>query len=140
MEDVEHSSQKYDTLGDYWTEPDGTWHIVTSDLGDWRLNFSVLLHEFIELALIKHRGITEQEVLDFDLSVPSNSPYQDDPGFDPKAPYHKEHVFADAIERLIAPHLGVLISEQWDAAKKLPKWKTPHAKNHLQLVQKEEKK
>ena len=121
MEVIPHQDQRYDTLGDYWVEGD-TWHIRTSDMGDWRYNFSVLLHEFIELALMTHKGIKEEDVLAFDLAVPANSPYADDPGFDPKAPYHVEHVFSDCVERLIAPHLGMLISDPWDAAKKLPQW------------------
>jgi hypothetical protein len=29
------------------------------------------------------------------------------PGDDPRAPYHKQHVFAENIERLLAAELGV---------------------------------
>jgi hypothetical protein len=122
MEVIDHSDQKYDTLGDYWTDPDGTWQFRVSDLGDWRYNYSVLLHEFIEFALIQQHGVLEGQVLEFDLNVPSNSPYANDPGFDPGAPYHTEHVFADCVERLIAPQLGMRISDPWLAADKLPKW------------------
>ena len=71
----------------------------------------------------KFSRVSEQAVLDFDLNVPSNSPYADDPGFDPKAPYHVQHVFADCIERLIAPHLGMSFRDPWLAADKLPEWK-----------------
>lgn len=123
MEVIPHQEQRYDTLGDYWQEADGTLQFRTSDLGDWRYNFSVLLHEFVEFHLLMHEGITEGEVLDFDLAVAAASEYADDPGFDPKAPYHREHVFADCLERLIAPQLGMLISDPWKAAAQLPLWK-----------------
>ncbi len=123
MEVIPHAEQRYDTLGDYWEDDEGTWHFRVSDLGDWRYNFSILLHEFVEYALLKHAGIPETAVLAFDRAVPPFSEYADDPGFDPKAPYHQQHVYADAMERLIAPHLGMLISDPWDAAAKLPEWK-----------------
>lgn len=122
MEVIPHQEQRYDTLGDYWVTEDGTWHFRVSDLGDWRYNFSVLLHEFIEVALLTHKGVTEPEVLAFDLSVPEDSPYANDPGFDPKSPYHAEHVYADCMERLIAPHLGMSFTDPWKAAENLPKW------------------
>lgn len=125
MKVIPHLDQRYDTLGDYWIDPDGTWQFRVSDMGDWRYNFSVLLHEFVEFALLQHKGITEPEVLAFDLSVSSDSPYAEDPGFDRKAPYHVEHVYADCMERLIAPMLGMDFEDPWEAAGKLPQWKEP---------------
>lgn len=125
MKVIPHAEQRYDTLGDYWMDPDGTWQIRVSDMGDWRYNFSVLLHEFIEFALITQHEVSEKSVCDFDLAVPAESKYADDPGFDPAAPYHEEHVFSDAVERLIAPHLGMRIEDAWIAADKLPKWTPP---------------
>ena len=122
MEVIPHLNQRYDTLGDYWEDADGTWNFRVSDMGDWRYNFSVLLHEFVEYALMKHKGITEQAVLDFDLAVKPDSAYADDPGFDPAAPYHDEHVYADCMERLIAPHLGMQFEDVWAGAAKLPQW------------------
>jgi len=122
MEVIPHASQRYDTLGDYWIDPDGTWQFRVSDMGDWRYNYSVLLHEFVEFAVMQHRGIEEKTVLDFDLSVPPDSKYADDPGFDPKAPYHWEHVLADTMERILSIFLEFEIDAQWDAAKLLPKW------------------
>ena len=31
----------------------------------------------------------------------------DEPGHDPRAPYNREHVLAECIERLLANHMGV---------------------------------
>ena len=119
MEVIPHERQRYETLGDYWTDPDGTLQFRVSDLGDWRYNFSVLLHEFVEYHLLMHKGITESEVLAFDLAVDPQSKYADDPGFDPKAPYHWQHVFADTVERLVSVPLEFEISDLEDAAGKL---------------------
>ncbi len=123
MQVIPHNEQRYDTLGDYWEEESGdVWHFRVSDLGDWRYNFSVLLHEFVEYALLKYKGIPEKDVLNFDLSVNEESPYRDDPGFDPDSPYHEEHVYADAMERLIAPHLGMSFMDSWKASENLEKY------------------
>jgi hypothetical protein len=122
MEVIPHAEQRYDTLGDYWTDKDGTLQFRVSDLGDWRYNFSVLLHEFVEFHLLLHKGVPEPDVLAFDLAVEPGSKYADDPGFDPKAPYHLEHVLADTLERLISIPLGFEVSDPWDAAEKLPQW------------------
>jgi hypothetical protein len=122
MKVIPHAEQRYDTIGDYWEDADGTWQFRVSDLGDWRYNYTVLLHEFLEYALTKQAGISEQSILNFDLAVPVNSPYADDPGFDPAAPYHKEHVFADSIERLMAPGLGITTRNAEVAMEALPNW------------------
>ena len=118
MRVIPHAEQRYDTIGDYWEDPDGTWQIRVSDLGDWRYNFSVMLHEFVEFAAIQARGVPESEVLAFDLASD-----WDDPGFDPEAPYHWEHVLADSIERLVSIPLGTEIADMEAAAASLPPWK-----------------
>jgi hypothetical protein len=123
MEVIPHAQQRYDTVGDYSETEDGTWHFVVSDLGDWRFNFSVLLHEFIEFAVMHHTGVKEADVLAFDLAMPNDSPYADDPGFDPKAPYHREHVLADTCERILAMHLGFEFEDYDKACLSLPDWK-----------------
>jgi hypothetical protein len=123
MEVIPHEDQRYCTLGDYWIDPDGTLQFRVSDMGDWRYNYSVLLHEFFEFALLLNRGIKEEDVLAFDLAVPKDSPFAEDPGFDPKAPYHWEHFHADTLERHFAALMGFEYSDPWDAAKKLPEWK-----------------
>ncbi len=123
MRVIPHSEQRYDTLGDYWIEGD-TWQFRVSDMGDWRYNFSVLLHEFVEFAVLSHKGVSEADVLAFDLAVPEDSPYADDPGFDPKAPYHWEHVLADTVERLVSIPMEFEVAGQWEIAKSLH-WTPP---------------
>ena len=123
MEVIPHQDQRYETLGDYWMDADGTLQFRTSDLGDWRYNFSILLHEFIEYAVLLHKGVPESDVLAFDLAVKPDSKYAEDPGFDPAAPYHREHVLADTMERLLSIFLEFEVSDPWDAAELLPDWK-----------------
>lgn len=96
-------------VGDYWEDKDG-WHIRTSLLKDWRHEMLIAIHEMIELSLLIHRDIPEPVVMRFDLEHPE----LDDPGADPRSPYHAEHMFALQIERQIAEQLGV----DWDEYEK----------------------
>ena len=114
MEVIPHGSQRYDTVGDYF-EDQGVIKFRVSDLGDWRYNFSVLLHEFVEWALTTHNGVSEKDVMSFDLSVPES----DDPGFEADCPYQEEHVYADCMERLIAPRLGLKYGEVDESCRRL---------------------
>ena len=110
---VHHASQRYDTLGD-WEFGNGTLVVTVSDTGDPRMNFLIALHEQIEAMLCMHRGIPEPEVYAFDVANAD----LDDPGSSPKAPYHKEHVFSENIERLVAAELGVNWAAYGDACEK----------------------
>lgn len=113
LREIPHGDQRYETVGDWFVLPNGSWHLRASNMGDWRYAFLVLVHELVEMALCQHRGIPEAAVTQFDLDfeaqrAPGNT---DEPGHDPLAPYHAEHVFAEGIERQLAEALGV----QWDS-------------------------
>ncbi len=97
------------SVGDYWTNKDGATHIVVSAMADWRYEFLIALHELVEEALTRHRGIPEPTIMAYDLSwglCPGI-----DPGMEPDAPYHREHVAATALEMLVADMLGVKWSD-----------------------------
>lgn len=98
---VEHARQRYPTCGD-WQFLNGGIYVKVSALPDWRYELLVGIHEVVEAALCKHRGISEEAVTAFDVACES-----DDPGAQAEAPYHKEHMFAERVERLIAEELGV---------------------------------
>lgn len=104
---IPHSEHRYPTLGDYWCAKDGTVFIRVSALPDWRYEFLIALHELIEEAVTRHRGIREPAIKAFDEAHLD----MDDPGMSPEAPYHREHVLATAIEMLVAQELGVVWSE-----------------------------
>lgn len=97
---------RYATAGDWLSDGAGAITIQVADLGDWRMNLLVGIHELVETALCDVRGIAEPDVKAFDKAHLDS----DDPGSLPDAPYHKEHVFAEAVEKWVATELGV----DWD--------------------------
>lgn len=103
IETIPHDQQRYPTCGDYWVDPDGTLQIRVSEMGDRHMEVLVAAHELVEVFLCEARGIAEPDVMAFDMTHPE----LDDPGHDPRAPYHHEHVFAECVERLFATELGV---------------------------------
>ncbi len=107
IEAIPHETHRYPTVGDYWIDEHGDLVIKVSSTEDWRHHVLVGIHELIEAVLCQHRGVTFESIDAFDKAVPDDSPFANDPGHDPAAPYHDEHVFAEAIERLVARELGV---------------------------------
>jgi hypothetical protein len=99
---VDHQDQRYPTSGDWMNNPSGSAEIRVSDLGNDDYTFLVALHEFVEWYLCRKRGISQEVVDRFDLDYDG-----DEPGDDPRAPYHREHDFASVIERAMAHELGV---------------------------------
>jgi hypothetical protein len=106
---IPHARQRYETIGDWTIGPNGHIHIYVSELGDWRMEFAVAIHELVEMQLCRFLGITQTEVDDFDMAyeaqrVPDN---YDEPGDDPRAPYHRQHCVATGIERIMVCMLGL---------------------------------
>lgn len=117
IQEIPHATQRYATVGDWWETSEGSWQFRVSNMGKWQYAFLVGLHEMVEMALCKARGIAEADVMQFDLDfearrAPGN---EDEPGHDAAAPYHQEHVFAESIERQMCAALG-LDWDQYDAA------------------------
>lgn len=106
IESVPYDRMRYSTCGDYWTDADGTRHIVVAKLGNEQMEVAVALHELVEMFATESGGISEADILSFDTTHPE----LDDPGRDPRAPYHRDHVFAEAVERLFCERIGL----NWD--------------------------
>lgn len=108
---IPHTSQRYPTVGDY-QNAHGITLFTISDMGDERYEYLVLLHELVEKILVEARGIPDSEIDAFDMVFESARLSGDDrePGWEPNAPYHREHVFAEKLERLLAAELCV----DWD--------------------------
>ena len=66
---------------------------------DWRHSALVVVHELVEMILTKARNIDWKDIDEFDMNGLGKD--SDDPGSMPEAPYHKEHVFAEKIERML---------------------------------------
>jgi len=114
---VPHSRQRYETVGD-WI-PGRPAEIRVSKMKDQRYFFLVALHEMIEYELCKKNGISDNEVVAFDMNFEAERrmnmhPVEAEPGNDPRAPYRDEHDFATMVERMVALKLGV----KWSAYEK----------------------
>ncbi len=106
IESIPHASHRYPTIGDYWRDADGTLQIRVSEMADAHSMIVIALHELVEVFLCEDRGIAEPEIMAFDLKS-LTGPFKDDPGHDPNAPYHYEHVFAEIVERMMLLELGL---------------------------------
>lgn len=110
---IPHGDQRNPAgIGDYWVAKDGSTYIAVSKMPDWRYEFLIALHEFVEEALTRHHGIKEPDIMEFDLQS-----LHDDPGMEGHAPYHREHVAATSIEMLVAGMLDVRWAEYERACK-----------------------
>jgi hypothetical protein len=110
--DIKHNQQRYPTVGDWVWDANGNLLITISDMGDWRYNFLIAFHELIEVMLCRKRGITQEEVDQFDMVYEKQRKENDfsEPGDSRLAPYYNEHQFATKMEREMARELGV----DWD--------------------------
>ena len=111
IETIEHKDHRYETVGDYW-EDEGVRYIRVSDMGNEKYEFLVALHELIEQALCKDRGVTNEQIDEWDLGFEEQRKAgmrseTAEPGDAEFCPYKKEHFFATNIERLMAAELGV---------------------------------
>lgn len=114
---LQHKHQRYDTAGDYEAHSVYCWEVRISKMSDWRYEAVVLIHELVEMFLLKHHNISFDVVDKWDLTHPES----DDPGELPGCPYRKEHLAAEKVEKLFALLMGVAWDEYWDAFEKL-KW------------------
>ena len=122
MHTVPHGQQRYNTAGDWRVHDDEfascagvdpgdpsrvttvtTIRVTVSDLGDEKMEAAVMLHELVEAFLCRWRGVREEDVMAFDLAHPEHA----DPGLLPAAPYHREHMAADALERIFCQLAGI---------------------------------
>jgi hypothetical protein len=101
IEAVPKSEMRYATWGDWFQDGDCVKIQVMDDL-DPDIQFLVALHELVEVKLCVMRGISQQQVDDFDMNFQG----LDEPGDHPDAPYRKEHRQAMLIEHMMASFMG----------------------------------
>ena len=101
------------TAGDYWRPTPDLLNIRVIGLNNSDYEFLIAIHEMIEEYICTKRGIKETDIQKFDQQCED-----DEPGDNPSAPYHKEHVFAECLERLLALELGVNWEEYGNAIDK----------------------
>lgn len=101
---IPHKEQRYNTVGDYYNE--GSKLLIrVSKQEKWQYEFLIAVHELLEKGLTRHRGIPEEEILEFDTQFKGA-----DPGASAKAPYQDEHLFAEDVERALCEEMGL----DWD--------------------------
>ena len=110
IETIAHETQRYPTVGDYWLDENGVEQIRVSEMMDWRYEVLVAVHEIVEMALTRQRGIAEEAITEFDIKFEQDKEkgvVGGNAGDNVNAPYQKEHFFATNLERLLASELGV---------------------------------
>jgi len=117
IDTIPHANHRYPTVGDYFDVQTPSMkvpvrNIRVSEMGNTDYEFLVAIHEAVEQHLCSKRGISEESITAFDIQFENNRAADnvDEPGNSLDAPYHKEHIFATWIERLIANELEV----NWD--------------------------
>jgi hypothetical protein len=117
------NQQRYPTAGDWWFDSHGS-HFRVSKLPKRRYEWLVFIHEFTEAELCRLSGVSEARVDAFDIAyeerrsgksvaIPGKTDniLLSEPGDDPAAPYHYQHLIASAVERVAA----VLLFVNWRA-------------------------
>lgn len=98
--------QDYDTVGNWQIGTEGSVLVLVSDLRDEIYQQAVALHELVEAWLCKAAGVTQEAVDAFDMGPGKDL---EEPGFDLRSPYHRQHCWADTAERLFIAAAG----ESW---------------------------
>ena len=115
---VKHESQRYPTCGDWLTHAGRLEEIRVSRMDNPDHEFLVGIHELVEAYLCQKRGITDQQVTEFDKKFETARKTgahfygfyigdAEEPGDHPNSPYRNEHKFATAIEKMLADEIGV---------------------------------
>jgi hypothetical protein len=106
------AQMRYSTVGDYYILPDGSLKLEIADTGNVFYNFMVLVHEIIEYSLLAQRGVDIEIIDKFDTDFEKERKMGlhdlgDEPGFDYRSPYGREHTLATAVEMLMCAHAGL---------------------------------
>ncbi len=112
---IPHGEQRYPTAGDWLWEKDHL-TVFVSETGNDDYNLLLMVHELVEAYLCKKNGVDEKAVTAFDMEFEKNRPEWDEeePGNDPDAPYHHEHMLASDIEN----YLAAVMQVDWRAYEK----------------------
>jgi hypothetical protein len=105
VEVIPHADQRYDTVGDWAFEADGTISINVSQVKNRDYESLIAIHEIIESILCRHAGITAAQVDEWDMSHKDSN----DPGSLSGCPYYMQHVHATIFEK----HLAGLLNVKW---------------------------
>ena len=107
IKSIPKEQHRYDTSGDYWYGENGVLEVRITEMEKRSMEL-VLLHELVEHFITEHQGITHEEIDKFDKAYEAARLSNDgEPGDAPDCPYKDAHLFAIAIEMLLANKLEV---------------------------------
>ncbi len=106
---IPHKDHRYETVGDYWEDENGVLQIRVSEMKNEMFNGMVAVHELVEFLLCRKNGVSEEAITKFDIAFEKKRKKGnvDEPGFDNKSPYRKEHTAATAVEMIMCVASGV---------------------------------
>ena len=114
IEFIDHERQAYETVGNWTFLPDDQdpdmLIIHVSNMGDLDMQITCAIHELIEARKCMKAGIPQDAVTLFDQTFLIEK-REGEPGDDPRAPYHEQHLVASDVEEVVADALGVKWSE-----------------------------
>ena len=117
IDSIPQDQHRYPTVGDYWRPAVKHYclertEIRVSEMQNEAFELCVAIHELVEEFLTRSRGIAEADITAFDIAFEKARAEGslDEPGDSPDAPYHKEHIIATEIEKLVAAKLDI----NWD--------------------------
>lgn len=114
IETVPNSEQRYPTVGDWlYNASTDELRMKISDMGNWRHEALVAVHELVEFLLCRDKGITTAQVDEFDLAYEEARSDGDtsEPGDSGAAPYRDQHCFATSVERMLCAAMGISWNE-----------------------------
>jgi len=124
---IPHNLQRYETAGDYWFERDDkdeeVLQIRVSELPDERMMWAIAIHELVEVLICRWLKVDMAAIDHFDEVYEERRPLgnEEEPGDDPRAPYHLQHGFATAAERIYCAAVGLNWKIYTDAVNLLSK-------------------
>lgn len=109
---IPHFEQRYETPGDYWIDKKDVVQVRISELGNWRYEMLIAVHELVELLICKYQDISIAQIDKFDKEFEEDRKkgmykVEDEPGDHINAPYRVAHFIATTVERFLASFLGV---------------------------------
>lgn len=122
IEVIDHSQQRYETVGDWYMDQDGWLQIRVSQLSNLKYSALVAIHELVEVLIegVKRTGhlevpaklVEQTDMFDKRYEYTRTPDNEDgEPGAEPDCPVYQGHMAATAIEHMAAMILGVNYNE-----------------------------
>ena len=122
---IPHNDQRYETVGDWWLDSEGTLQVRVTRLSDPRYARLIVIHELVEFLLESQKRGGDLSAMEklvketdaFDKAYEAKRPPDDDesePGCEPTCPVYQGHMAASAIENVCAMVLGVNYNDYAD--------------------------